>query len=52
MKAELAQKEELLARVNQKVSLWANALQDIETRQARLHLADSTPAQRAATLDM
>ncbi|KAL9982408.1 hypothetical protein ACROYT_G004445 [Oculina patagonica] len=49
MRAELAQKEELLTRTKDKVGLWANALQDLETRQTRLQLADMT--QRTASLD-
>lgn len=50
MRAELAQKEELLTRTREKVAIWANALQDLETRQTRLQLADIIP-QRTASLD-
>ena len=49
MRAELAQKEELLTKTKDKVALWANALQDLETRQTRLQLADIIP-QRTASL--
>ena len=40
MRAELAQKEELLKRTRERVAGWAHAFQDLETRQTRLHLAD------------
>ncbi|CAH3125359.1 unnamed protein product [Porites lobata] len=40
MRAELAQKEELLKRTRERVAVWAHAFQDLETRQTRLHLAD------------
>ena len=43
MRAELAQKEELLTRTREKVAMWANALQDLETRQTRLQLAGIIP---------
>ncbi|XP_020612704.1 mediator of RNA polymerase II transcription subunit 28-like [Orbicella faveolata] len=50
MRAELAQKEELLTRTREKVAMWANRLQDLETRQTRLQLADIIP-QRTVSLD-
>ena len=40
MRAELAQKEELLTKTRDKVAFWSNTLHDFETGQARLHLAD------------
>lgn len=50
MRAELVQKEELLTRTREKVAMWANRLQDLETRQTRLQLADIIP-QRTVSLD-
>ena len=50
MRAELVQKEELLTKTREKVAIWANALQDLETRQTRLQLADIIP-QRTTSLD-
>ena len=50
MRAELIQKEELLTRTREKVAIWANILQDLETRQTRLQLADIIP-QRPTSLD-
>jgi len=50
MRVELAQKEELLTRTRDKVSMWTNSLQDLETKQTRLQLADMLP-QRPVSLD-
>ena len=50
MRAELAQKEELLTRTRDRVALWANALQDLETKQTRIQLADIIP-QRTVSLN-
>ena len=50
MRAELVQKEELLTKTKERVALWANALQDLETKQTRLQLADIIP-QRTPSLD-
>ena len=51
MRAELVQKEELLTKTKEKVALWANALQDLETKQTRLQLADIIPQRTAPSLD-
>ncbi|PFX32359.1 uncharacterized protein LOC111320957 [Stylophora pistillata] len=50
MRAELVQKEELLARTKEKVASWANVLQDLETKQTSLQLVDIIP-QRTASID-
>ena len=50
MRAELAQKEELLTKTRNKVAMWTNVLQDLETKQTRLRLADIIP-QRPVSFD-
>ena len=50
MRAELAQKEELLIRTKEKVASGANVLQDLETKQTRLQLVDIIP-QRTVSVD-
>lgn len=50
MRAELAQKEELLTKTRDRVVMWTNALQDLETKQTRLRLADIIP-QRPVPFD-
>lgn len=50
MRAELAQKDELLTKTRDRITVWTNALQELETKQTRLHLADMVP-QRPASMD-
>ena len=50
MRAELAQKEELLTKTRDRVVVWTNVLQDLETKQTRLRLADIIP-QRPVPFD-
>ena len=50
MRAELAQKEELLTRTRDKVAAWTIAVKDLETRQARLQIVDIL-SQRPVTFD-
>lgn len=50
MRAELAQKDELLTKTRDRITVWTNALQELETKLTRLHLADMVP-QRPASMD-
>lgn len=50
MRAELAQKDELLTKTRDRITVWTNALQELETKQTRLYLADMVP-QRPASMD-
>ncbi|XP_068708775.1 mediator of RNA polymerase II transcription subunit 28-like [Montipora foliosa] len=50
LRAELTQKEELLAKTRERVAIWIEALRDLETKQLRVRLADMIP-QRSVSVD-